>query len=93
MKENNFDFLRHFGAFYSGLIELDTLILGNTNHNIQLSMNRPGCCIDNAEVESFFHSLKADLIRVYKFETTSKLQSRLKGYLNFFTIDYDCIRV
>jgi len=53
-------------------------------HNIKASMNRPGCCTDNAEVESFFHSLKADLIRGNKFETMNKLHSKLKGYLNYF---------
>jgi transposase InsO family protein len=53
-------------------------------HNINASMNRPGCCTDNAEVESFFHSLKADLIRGKRFETMSKLHSKLKGYLNYF---------
>ncbi|GAA6186928.1 hypothetical protein NBRC116595_41790 [Aliiglaciecola sp. NS0011-25] len=54
------------------------------NHNIKASMNRPGCCTDNAEVESFFHSLKADLIRGNCFETMSNLHSKLKGYLNYF---------
>ena len=48
------------------------------------SMNRPGCCTDNAEVESFFHSLKADLIRGDKFDTIDKLHSKLKGYMNYF---------
>lgn len=54
------------------------------SHNINASMNRPGCCTDNAEVESFFHSLKADIIRGNRFETMSKLHSKLKGYLNYF---------
>lgn len=54
------------------------------SHNIKASMNRPGCCTDNAEVESFFHSLKADLIRGNKFETMKKLQTKLKGYVNYF---------
>lgn len=54
------------------------------SHNINASMNRPGCCTDNAEVESFFHSLKADLIRGNRFETMGKLHSKLKGYLNYF---------
>lgn len=53
-------------------------------HNIKASMNRPGCCTDNAEVESFFHSLKADIIRGNRFETTTKLVSVLKGYMNYF---------
>ncbi len=55
-----------------------------SRHNIKASMNRPGCCTDNAEVESFFHSLKADLIRGNKFETSHKLYSKLKTYLNYF---------
>ena len=55
-----------------------------SRHNIKASMNRPGCCTDNAEVESFFHSLKADLIQGNKFETTHKLYSKLKTYLNYF---------
>lgn len=53
-------------------------------HNILSSMNRPGCCTDNAEVESFFHSLKADIIRGNKFETVAKLRAKLKGYMDFF---------
>jgi len=53
-------------------------------HNIKASMNRPGCCTDNAEVESFFHSLKADVIRGNTFDTMQKLQTKLKGYLNYF---------
>ena len=53
-------------------------------HNITASMNRPGYCTDNAEVESFFHSLKADVIRGNTFETSTKLHAKLKGYLNYF---------
>jgi transposase InsO family protein len=53
-------------------------------HNVKASMNRPGCCTDNAEVESFFHSLKADIIRGNTFTTADKLRVLLKGYLNVF---------
>ncbi len=53
-------------------------------HNVEASMNRPGCCTDNAEVESFFHSLKADLIRGSTFPTADKLLGLLKVYLNNF---------
>uniref|UniRef100_UPI0019D0B7FB integrase core domain-containing protein n=1 Tax=Thalassotalea sp. G2M2-11 TaxID=2787627 RepID=UPI0019D0B7FB len=52
--------------------------------NVKASMNRPGCCTDNAEVESFFHSLKADLIRGNTFTTADKLRALLTGYLNNF---------
>jgi transposase InsO family protein len=34
---------------------------------VKASMNHHCCCTDNAEVESFFHSLKAELIRGNKF--------------------------
>ena len=52
--------------------------------NVKASMNRPGCCTDNAEVESFFHSLKADVIRGNTFNTAKKLLMKLKGYMNYF---------
>lgn len=68
------------GAEYRAHIVQQFLI----KHNIKASMNRPGCCTDNAEVESFLHSLKADVIRGNKFETMNKLQTKLKGYLNYF---------
>lgn len=53
-------------------------------HNIVASMNRPGCCTDNAEVESFFHSLKADVIRGFSFAKASALKSQLSAYLDYF---------
>jgi len=68
------------GAEYRAHIVQQFLV----KHNITASMNRPGCCTDNAEVESFFHSLKADLIRGNVFATTDKLHSKLKGYMNYF---------
>lgn len=49
-------------------------------HNIKTRMNRPDCCTDNAEIELFFHSLKADLIRENKFKTSSSLRSKLLGF-------------
>ncbi len=53
-------------------------------HQIEPSMNRPGHCTDNAEVESFFHSMKGDIIRGNKFRTFNELLKPLKSYLNYF---------
>ncbi|GLX83702.1 hypothetical protein theurythT_31550 [Thalassotalea eurytherma] len=39
--------------------------------NVKARMNRPVFCTDNAEVESFFRSLKADIIRVNTFATAN----------------------
>jgi len=47
-------------------------------------MNRPGQCTGNAEMESFFHTLKADLIHDKSFDTEEKLRYLIAGYLNHF---------
>ena len=53
-------------------------------HGIRHSVNRPGCCTDNAHMESFFHTLKAELIRGNVFENENKLRSALNSYINQF---------
>ena len=59
-------------------------------HGIKPSMNRPGCCTDNAEMESFFHSLKAELIKERKFYSEWHLRDKLAGYIQHF---YNKIRL
>jgi transposase InsO family protein len=44
-------------------------------HGIICSMSRPGRCEDNAVAESFFHTLKAELI--YHFDFATREQARL----------------
>lgn len=53
-------------------------------NNIEISVNRPGHCTDNAHMESFFHSLKAELIRGRKFNTVHELRYALNSYINGF---------
>jgi len=48
------------------------------------SMNRPGSCTDNAEMESFFHTIKGDLLKNHHFETEKKLRNCVAGYINTF---------
>ena len=48
------------------------------------SMNRPGYCTDNAEVESFFHTLKGDIIRKNHFKNEKQLRDKLAGYIQHF---------
>lgn len=48
------------------------------------SLNRPGYCTDNGHMESFFHSLKAELIRGRKFSTEYELRYALASYINQF---------
>ena len=48
------------------------------------SVNRPGKCTDNGHMESFFHSLKGELIRGRVFKSESDLRYALKGYIDNF---------
>jgi transposase InsO family protein len=48
------------------------------------SMNRPGKMTDNAFIESFFHSMKADVFHGCRFNDDSEVRSVLKDYLPFY---------
>ena len=54
------------------------------NHGIVASVNRTGCCHDNAHMESFFHSLKGELIRNRRIKSQSELKNLVKGYITHF---------
>ncbi|WP_319557347.1 IS3 family transposase [Thiomicrorhabdus sp.] len=54
------------------------------------SVNRAGYCTDNAHMESFFHSLKAELIRKSTFQNTKILRKQLATYINQF---YNAVRL
>lgn len=51
---------------------------------ITQSMNRPGKVTDNAFMESFFHSMKADVIHGNTFSEDSQLLSVLRSYIPFY---------
>lgn len=53
-------------------------------HGIRASLNRPGVCTDNAHMESFFHSMKAELIRGRTFYNEHDLRYSLNSYINQF---------
>lgn len=53
-------------------------------HGIRPSVNRLGQCTDNGHMESFFHSLKIELIRGRKFNTMKELRYALNSYINHF---------
>lgn len=48
------------------------------------SMSRPGYCTDNAEVESFFKSLKGELLHATSFATLRQLRHHIKHYIERF---------
>ena len=55
-----------------------------TKYMMKASVNRLGYCTDNGHMESFFHSLKAELIRGRKFTSMPELRYALNSYINHF---------
>lgn len=53
-------------------------------HGIRSSMNRPGHPGDNAHMESFFHSMKAEWIRGKTFNNFTELNTAVRNYIRFY---------
>jgi transposase InsO family protein len=53
-------------------------------YGILPSVNRLGCCQDNAHMESFFHTLKGELIRNRNIKNGKILKNLVKGYITHF---------
>lgn len=53
-------------------------------HKMKPSVNRLGYCTDNGHMESYFHSLKAELIRGRRFNSMDELRYALNSYINHF---------
>jgi len=53
-------------------------------HGIICSMSRKGNCWDNAVTESFFHSLKVELINKDIFESREKAINNIFDYIEVF---------
>ena len=51
---------------------------------IAQSMNRPGKPTDNAHMESFFHSMKSDVIHAVIFHSERQLRSVIRRYIDFY---------
>jgi transposase InsO family protein len=53
-------------------------------HGIRVSMSRVGNCWDNAPVESFFSSLKAELVSPARWATHGDAEAAVADYLRFY---------
>jgi putative transposase len=51
------------------------------------SMNRPGKMTDNAFIESFFHSMKAEIYHGVRFDEDASIREALKSYVPFYNTD------
>jgi transposase InsO family protein len=54
------------------------------DHGVIQSMNRKGIMNDNAEMESFFHSFKAERIHKNEFVTEKELRAVIIEYVGFY---------
>jgi putative transposase len=63
------------GVEYGGAPYTDDL----TRHGFRISMNRSYHSQDNAHMESFFHSMKAEWLRGRSFESIDRLESSVWG--------------
>jgi len=51
---------------------------------ITQSMNRPGKVTDNAFIESFFHSMKSDIVHGLTFTEDDEIESTVRDYIPFY---------
>ena len=48
------------------------------------SMNRPGKMNDNVHIESFFHSMKSDVVHGVRFDHDREITAELDNYMPFY---------
>jgi len=53
-------------------------------HGMVASMSRRGCCYDNAVAESFWHTLKNELIYRHEYQTRAEAQNAIFEYIEVF---------
>ena len=60
-----------------------------TKHGLQISMSGKGNCFDNAVVETFFKTLKSELVWRTVFQTRAEAKQAIGRYIDGF---YNCVR-
>jgi transposase InsO family protein len=55
-----------------------------TGHGIRCSMSAPGCCYDNAVMESFFGTLKTELVHHERYATRDRARASIFEYIEGF---------
>lgn len=68
------------GSTYATWIYQDLI----RKHRIRQSMSRKGNCWDNAPMESFFHSLKTELVMHCDYKTRDEARASLFDYMEVF---------
>lgn len=53
-------------------------------NDLQCSMSSTGCCYDNAAMESFFHSLKVELVHDENYQSRQQARSSIAYYIEAY---------
>lgn len=53
-------------------------------HGLTQSMSRKGNCLDNAAMESFFGTLKAEFFYLNRFDSIEQLQAGIRQYIHYY---------
>ena len=53
-------------------------------HNLQISKSRKGCCWDNANMESFYHTLKTEMVYFHRFNHLAEAIAHIMDYIRFY---------
>lgn len=56
-------------------------------NNLQVSKSRKGCCWDNANMESFYHTLKTEMVYFQRFRTMEQAIAYIMDYIYFYNHD------
>ncbi|RQS28412.1 IS3 family transposase [Burkholderia sp. Bp8992] len=51
---------------------------------VRQSMSRKGNCLDNAAIESFFGTLKAEFFHLNEFDSVEQLQAGIQQYIHYY---------
>jgi transposase InsO family protein len=55
------------------------------NHNIEQSMSRVGCCVDNGPTEGFWGTIKSEMYQMYEITDEKSLRYAIKDYIRFYS--------
>ena len=53
-------------------------------HNLLISKSRKGCCWDNANMESFYHTLKTEMVYFHHFRNLVEATAHIIDYIRFY---------
>lgn len=62
-------------------------------HGVIQSMSRRGNCLDNAAMESFFGTLKAEFLHLKRFQSIDELRKELHAYIRYYNNERIALRL